>query len=152
MKFAAFAIAALAGTASAEFNVSPPTSSDIPRRWCQGHSRTRRAQSVCFWTALSMNQKEVEQLFIKAGPVLNTKLIKFADTGRCKGQAYITFQTQEGANKALKLSGTTVENKESNNSKEKATNEKQRTDLKLKVTKALNRIAYQQQRTTKGKK
>ena len=61
-------------------------------------------------------QKDVETYFAneaKCGKVVRAKLLKFDDKsggsgvgGRCKGQAILTFETEEGAQKAMKLTGT----------------------------------------------
>ena len=86
--------------------------------------------------------KDTEQFFVSCGPVAHCELIKFEDTGRCKGQAYVTFATDESARKALELSGRTIDNEVSTSSKNTKTPAPvgKRKELKLKVTKALNRI------------
>ena len=76
------------------------------------------------------------------GKVVSSKLIAFKDTGRCNGQAYIFFDTEEAAAKALKASGTTIDGAEFFPEKKK--NDKGRKELKLKVSRVLNR------RLTKG--
>ena len=81
-------------------------------------------------------------MFCVVRSMAHCKLIKFEDTGRCKGQAYVTFATDESARKALELSGRTIDNEVSTSSKNTKTPApvgKQK-ELKLKVTKALNRI------------
>ena len=94
--------------------------------------------------------KDVEKMFTAScGPVLHCKLIKFQDTGRCKGQAYVTFTTEHGAKKALEMSGSVIQNnideKEDvkkgglSSSSSSSSSPKKRKELKLKVTKALNR-------------
>lgn len=75
-----------------------------------------------------VKQKDVQNLFQECGKILHCKLVKFEDTGRCRGQAYISFETEEAARKALSLNDTELTG-EKNGGK----------NLKLKVTKALNR-------------
>lgn len=88
---------------------------------------------------------DVAGLFKACGNVVTCKLIKFGDTGRCNGQAYVSFDTDEAASKALKLSGTMIDNGSDDAAKKKggkasdaATKRKQ---LKLKVSKTVNRRA-----------
>jgi hypothetical protein len=89
--------------------------------------------------------KDVEQLFSACGAVKACKLLKFDDTGRCKGQAYISFATEESATDAIRLSGTTIDN---NNPEDEKKNDKhkdgksspsKRAKLTLKVSRVLNR-------------
>lgn len=78
--------------------------------------------------------KEVEAYFeneMKCGKVVHCKLVLFPDTKRCKGNGFVTFDTDEGAKKALALNGTTF------SIGEKAGKAKK--DLKLGVKKVLNR-------------
>jgi hypothetical protein len=87
--------------------------------------------------------KDVHEIFVPCGKVSQCKLITFEDTGRCKGTAIITFETEDAAKKALKLSGTVVGN-EATAPKKKgkdAPPEKKSKELRLKVTKVLNRTA-----------
>lgn len=85
---------------------------------------------------------DVQQLFQSCGQVTSCKLIKFGDTSRCNGQAYVTFGTDEAATKALKLSGTTIDNaneeKKTKSKKADAPSPKRR-ELKLKISRVLNR-------------
>jgi RNA recognition motif-containing protein len=85
----------------------------------------------------------VEQLYAACGTVSSCKLIKFDDTGRCNGQAYVSFDTDDGAKKALKLSGTTIDNPEPkiDKKKQKKAPETKRKELKLKVSQVKNRRA-----------
>jgi len=87
---------------------------------------------------------DVSQLFSN---VQNCKLIKFPDTGRCKGQAYLTFATPEDARTALKSNGTTIPNVAPPPSTKKgaAKIEPKRKELKLKVSKVLNRFQTKHQ-------
>jgi hypothetical protein len=86
---------------------------------------------------------DVEQLFQDCGKMVSCKLLKFDDTGRCNGQAYVSFETDEAATKALKLSGTTIDNtqEEKSNKKKKKTDAPppKRRELKLKISRVLNR-------------
>jgi hypothetical protein len=94
--------------------------------------------------------KDVTELFTSkignddnttSGPlVVHCKLIKFEDTKRCKGQAFVTFATPEVAKKAMKLNGTMIQSStmvaSSKKAKKDTTTAK---ELKLKITKVLNR-------------
>jgi len=95
------------------------------------------------------------------GPVASCKLLKFPDTKRCKGMGYVKFETEDGAQMALKLSGISIpasmrpddKKKKSKKGKKKgsggdADNEEDggRKTLKLGVTKVVHR------RATKGRK
>ena len=82
------------------------------------------------------------------GTVAAVRLVKFEDTKRCNGQAYISFDTDEGAQRAIALSGTTLDaealapSSDSINSKKKKDDGEspaKRKQLKLKVSKVLNR-------------
>ena len=84
---------------------------------------------------------DVVGLFQACGKVAYCKLIKFGDTGRCNGQAYVSFDTDQAAAKALKLSGTIIDNfseKESKKKNKKSESSK-RKQLKLKVSKMQRR-------------
>lgn len=88
------------------------------------------------------------------GIVMFCKLLTFADTKRCRGNAYITFDTEENAEKALKLDGTQLSQDEgdeqslfspsSEDEKKKGKKDDKKEDkhkvLKLGVTKVLNRV------------
>lgn len=87
-------------------------------------------------------RKDVEGLFASCGKLTQCKLLTFEDTGRCKGQAYLTFETEASAKQALAMSGTTVENTSGDaTGKDGKPKEIKRKELKLKVTKMLNRFA-----------
>lgn len=89
-----------------------------------------------------------------AALVSHCKLIKFADTGRCKGQAFVTFATADAAQQALRLlNGAVIENpaaplplsadakkKTKQNEAAASAPNKRKEQLKLKVTKVLNRF------------
>lgn len=95
--------------------------------------------------------KAVEDFFSvtkNCGTVAAVRLVKFEDTKRCNGQAYISFDTDEGAQRAITLSGTTLDAEElsspmdgTNSKKKKDDGESpaKRKQLKLKVSKVLNR-------------
>merc|ERR1712070_267254 len=101
--------------------------------------------------------KAVEDFFAvtkNCGTVAAVRLVKFDDTQRCNGQGYISFDTIEGAQNAIRLSGITLDVEalssptDGNNSKKKSKNAEspaKRKELKLKVSKVLNR------RKTKGR-
>eukprot|EP00934_Nitzschia_sp_Nitz4_P006095 Nitzschia sp. Nitz4//scaffold9_size221794//201390//202439//NITZ4_001384-RA/size221794-processed-gene-0.353-mRNA-1//-1//CDS//3329561115//6085//frame0 len=84
---------------------------------------------------------DVQNLFKGCGEVATCRLVKFGDTGRCNGQAYVSFVTDGAAEKALKLSGTTLDNEKPDKKKKGKKTEEQsrRKELKLKVTKVKNR-------------
>jgi hypothetical protein len=82
--------------------------------------------------------KDVRELFAACGNMKNCKLLTFPDTGRCKGQAFLTFDSEKAAKKAIELSGIPVDN--SISAEEGDTEGKNRKQtLTLKVTKQLNR-------------
>lgn len=96
--------------------------------------------------------KGVEDFFSitkNCGTVAFVRLVKFEDTKRCNGQAYVSFDTDEGAQNAIKLSGITLDvdaltsSSDGDNSKKKNKNDEassaKRKLLKLKVSKVLNR-------------
>jgi len=95
--------------------------------------------------------KSVDDFFSitnNCGTIASVRLIKFEDTGRCNGQAYVCFDTDDGAQRALKLSGTTLDaealssSSDGKNSKKKKKDGEspvKRKELKLKVSKVLNR-------------
>ena len=77
--------------------------------------------------------------------LVHCKLLKFEDSSRCKGQAFLTFDSDLGAQLALKLNGSMWEDVEEpgvSTKKKKKSGSKEGSDkkeLKLKVTKVLNR-------------
>jgi hypothetical protein len=91
--------------------------------------------------------KAVEDFFSvtkNCGTVASVRLIKFPDTGRCNGQAYVSFDTDEGAQRAIGLSGTMIDPEVMSSSpdfkkKKDIENSAPRRELKLKVSKVLNR-------------
>ena len=86
---------------------------------------------------------DVTSLFQSCGKVVSCKLVKFRDTGRCNGQAYVSFDTDQAAEKALKLSGTVIDNFSEKGSKKKSKksgeSSSKRKQLKLKVSKMQRR-------------
>jgi len=95
--------------------------------------------------------KAVEDFFSitnNCGTVAFVRLITFKDTKRCNGQGYVAFDTDAGAQRAIGLSGTTLDaealsSSDGSDSKKKNKNETEtpapRKELKLKVSKVLNR-------------
>lgn len=65
------------------------------------------------------------------------KLVKFKDSDRCRGQAYVSFSTSSDTNKAHQLDGMLIANTSKSQSRKK--------DLKLTVSKVLNRSATAKQ-------
>lgn len=79
--------------------------------------------------------KEVEAYFeneMKCGKVVYCKLLLFEDSKRCRGNGFVTFDTDEGAQKALELNGATSFSIGEQD-------EKGKKELKLGVKKVLNR-------------
>ncbi len=80
--------------------------------------------------------------------LVHCKLLKFEDSSRCKGQGILTFESDLGAQLALKLNGSAWEDveepgvatkkKKKSGAKESVSSDKKK-ELKLKVTKVLNR-------------
>jgi len=91
-------------------------------------------------------RKDVELLFNKDNnnTLVQCKLLTFPDTGRCKGQAYLTFDSVESAKEALKLNGTiippaTIDNDNNDKRKKSKESSSTRKELRLIVSKMLNR-------------
>ena len=102
----------------------------------------------------TVTTKGVEAFFSETnncGIVSSVRLVKFDDTGRCNGQAFVIFNTDEGAKLALELSGTIIDTetllssaqkkKKDNKGKKSGATDlaENRKQLKLKVSKVLNR-------------
>jgi len=90
--------------------------------------------------------KDVSDIFSLCGTIAHCKLITFEDTGRCKGTGIVTFDTDEAAKKALKMSGTVIDNEafappppKKKKGADDAPEKTRKKELKLKVTKVLNR-------------
>jgi len=86
---------------------------------------------------------DIQQLFNGCGEISSCKLLKFNDSGRCNGQAYVSFTTDEAASRAIKLSGTSVPNSVDESKKKKKQPKDvasaKRQELKLKISRVLNR-------------
>ena len=79
---------------------------------------------------------------MKRGKVVQSKLIVFEDTKRCKGTGFLTFETDEGAKNALKLNGTVLslpESKDDKKKKNSSNSSSEKKELRLGVKKLLNR-------------
>ncbi len=57
----------------------------------------------------AVDESHLEQLFSTYGSVDEVALIKDRDTGRSKGFAFVTFNSQEAAEKALEQNGKELE-------------------------------------------
>ncbi len=57
----------------------------------------------------SVDESHLEQLFSTYGNIDEVALIKDRDTGRSKGFAFVTFSSQEAAEKALEQNGKELE-------------------------------------------
>ena len=91
----------------------------------------------------SSSKEEVE--------LVHVKLLKFEDSKRCKGQAFLTFDCDEGAQLAIRSMNGSVwkdieepgmsskSSKSGKNKKGKTGGDETRKELRLKVTKVLNR-------------
>ena len=97
------------------------------------HQREQHAQGTAATTTTTNNNKE------PAVVVVHCKLIQFADTKRCKGQAFVTFATPAAAHHAMTLNGTMVIPSSSSSKTATKTNVGTTKELKLKITKVLNR-------------
>lgn len=83
--------------------------------------------------------KDVEAYFEKekkCGKVVHCKLLMFPDTKRCKGTGFLTFDSEEGARNALKLSGTALDISDDKGNDNKQTKKQ---TLTLSVKKVLSR-------------
>jgi hypothetical protein len=86
--------------------------------------------------------KDVKLYFekdMKCGKVVDCKLLVFADTKRCKGNAFLTFDSDEAAQKALKLNGTPFSMDLDLDEDKKDDDKKPKKQLTLGVKKVLNR-------------
>jgi len=111
------------------------------------------------------NDGDVKRFFedgVSGGEVstelVHLKLLKFEDSQRCKGQAFLTFDSDEGAQMALRMNGCVwkdIEEPGVSKSKKQKKGKKdggadkvegEKRELRLKITKVLNRFV------TKGKK
>lgn len=78
--------------------------------------------------SFDVNFKGIVEIFGSCGKILHCKLLTFEDSKRCKGQAILSFETDQAAKKALLLNGKDVGSEGKNDRK-----------LTLSVSKALNR-------------
>lgn len=96
--------------------------------------------------------------------LLHLKLLKFEDSKRCKGQAFLTFDSDEGAKLALKLNGSIWKDIEepgtstAKSDKKKKGGKKggdvvvgEKKQLKLRVTKMMNRHVTKQKKGGKAR-
>ena len=89
---------------------------------------------------------DVKAMFQSCGKVTSCKLLTFQDTGRCKGQAFVVFDTEEGAKNALKLSGTKissddkVDDKKKKKEGDKKVSQNNKRELEVRVSKAQSRV------------
>jgi RNA recognition motif-containing protein len=99
-----------------------------------------------------VTERGVNEYFEKVGEVVHVKLLKFEDSQRCKGQGIITFDTDVGARAALKLNGECWVEEESGvgvgggKKKKKKEEKKEGKELRLKVSKVLNRFVTKKQK------
>lgn len=82
----------------------------------------------------------------KCGKIAKCHLVTFKDeSARCKGEAFITFETEEGAKKAIATSGDimTIEEKKDKKGKQVGGGDSgaEKKELRLKVSKVVNKAA-----------
>ncbi|MGD9200887.1 MAG: RNA-binding protein, partial [Chitinispirillia bacterium] len=53
----------------------------------------------------SVDESQIKELFEAYGPIDRVTLIKDRNTGKSKGFAFVTFETEEDAEKALEQNG-----------------------------------------------
>mmetsp|Transcript_15265 Transcript_15265/g.22219 ORF Transcript_15265/g.22219 Transcript_15265/m.22219 type:complete len:334 (-) Transcript_15265:453-1454(-) len=104
---------------------------------------TEPSSRKVFVTGLPFNarSKDVKMYFekdMKCGKVSYCKLLIFEDTKRCKGNGFITFESDEGARNALKLDRTEFQLGGSDNKKD-SKDKKEKKSLWLGVKKVRNR-------------
>ena len=74
----------------------------------EAHNQSTLPKTKVFVQGLPFNckQQELQKMFEdECGSVKAVNLIKFDDSERCKGMAYITFDTESGAAKSLEMTG-----------------------------------------------
>ena len=125
--------------------------SKITKRGCNTKSKRTRGLTdppsrKVFVSGLpfDVTERGVKSYFDKAGEVVHVKLLKFEDSQRCKGQGILTFDTDGGAKAALKFNGEVWV--EDENGKKKKSKEKEGKELRLKVSKVLNRFLTKKQK------
>eukprot|EP00581_Thalassiosira_minuscula_P028295 CAMPEP_0183752890 /NCGR_PEP_ID=MMETSP0739-20130205/2605_1 /TAXON_ID=385413 /ORGANISM="Thalassiosira miniscula, Strain CCMP1093" /LENGTH=422 /DNA_ID=CAMNT_0025989299 /DNA_START=38 /DNA_END=1306 /DNA_ORIENTATION=+ len=93
--------------------------------------------------------------------LVHCKLLKFEDSQRCKGTAFLTFDSDEGAKLALTLNGSNWKEVEEPGTKSKTSKKNKKKmdvgegknkELKLKVTKVLNRHVTKRAKTKGGQR
>jgi hypothetical protein len=118
--------------------IRKPGSNNIKKKQRGVHDPSSRKVFVS-GLPFEAKSKDIEAYFekeMKCGKVVHCKLLLFEDTKRCKGNGFITFDTDESAKKALKLHGTTFSLPEEVGAGAK---KKTRKELKLGVKKVLDR-------------
>ena len=125
----------------------------ITKRGCNTKSKKNRgltdpASRKVFVSGLpfDVTERGVKEYFDKVGEVVHVKLLKFEDSQRCKGQGILTFDTDVQAKDALKLSGEIWSEKEEDGKKKKTKVDKEGKELRLKVSKVLNRFVTKKQK------
>ena len=93
-----------------------------------------------------IKSRDVEKYFATScGKVVHCKLLTFEDTKRCKGQAFVTFEEEESAKKALKMTGEVLDYEPEDSGKKKKKSkgdaEMPKKALTLRVSKVKSRIA-----------
>ncbi|MCO5583400.1 hypothetical protein L7F22_037311 [Adiantum nelumboides] len=80
--------------------------SEVNHGLCEGHydNKTVCAGGMPYDTP----EADIFELFKECGAIANVICMKFADTQKFKGLAFITFKTEEAATKALSLDGTNM--------------------------------------------
>ncbi|KAL3768211.1 hypothetical protein ACHAWU_001901 [Discostella pseudostelligera] len=99
------------------------------------------------------NNNDEKNANVAVAELVHCKLLKFEDSNRCKGQAFLTFDSEEGATTAIRVMngsiwkeivepGMATKGKKKTAKSSSATTSEggAKKELKLKVTKALNRF------------
>lgn len=124
--------------------VNKPGTNKIAKK-LRGINETASTKVFVSGLSFDAKPKDVKAYFeteMKCGIIVNCKLFQFEDSKRSKGQGLLTFDSEESAKKALKLNGTIVDimDKTDNNGKgKKKSATKKKKELRLGVSKALNR-------------
>lgn len=125
----------------------------ITKRGCNTKSKKNRgltdpASRKVFVSGLpfDVTERGVKKYFDQVGEVVHVKLLKFEDSQRCKGQGILTFDTDAQAKDALNLSGEIWSEKEKDDKKKKTKVDKEGKELRLKVSKVLNRFVTKKQK------
>jgi hypothetical protein len=137
--------------------------SKVTKRGCNAKSKKLRGLNdppsrKVFVSGLPFHATEggVKRFFEKESgtdnmEVVHVKLIKFEDSQRCKGQGILTFDSDQSARAALKMNGCLWEDAEkeggkSKKKKGKVEKKKEVMELRLKITKVLNRFLTKQKK------